>query len=359
MDNSCFSRFHPLAAIATNSQTAKILQSLCTTSIDCTLWIPETVGDVNHAKYYNVSLSEHLNLVWDSHKAFVFCLATGAVVRLIAPLLKDKSSDPAVVVVDAQGDYVVSLCGGHQGGADLLAQLIAQQIGATPIITGAANGLGLPAIDTLGIPYGWHRGEGNWTEVMAVAARRETVQIIQEAGWDLWQKHLPQGHSFYFGFSELQEDIIPKARIWISAAKRKFPPKSDLPKVQWHPRVLWVGIGCERGTATELIETAIRETCQQYHLATEAIAGIASIDLKRDEVGILNVCQNLNLPFKTFAAAELQQVEVPTPSEMVRQEVGTPSVAEAAAMIAADRDNLLVAKQIYKQEKLQLSLIHI
>ncbi len=353
MDNSCFSRFQPLAAIATNSQAAKILQPLCISSIDTTLWIPETVEDINNAKYYDVSLSEHLSSIWNSHQAFVFCLATGAVVRLIAPLLKDKSRDPAVVVVDAQGRYVVSLCSGHQGGADLFAQLIAQQIGATPIITGAANGLGLPAIDTLGIPYGWHRGAGNWTEVMAVAARRETVQVIQEAGLDLWQKHLPKGHSFYFGFRELQEDITPKALIWISAAKRKFPPQSDLPKVQWHPRVLWVGIGCERGTVKELIETAITETCQQYHLATEAIAGIASIDLKRDELGIVDVCQSRNLPFKIFSAETLQQVEVPTPSEVVEREVGTPSVAEAAAMLAANSNNLLVAKQIYKGENLQ------
>ena len=352
MKNSCFSRFYPLAAIATNSQAAKILQSLCLPSTKASLWIPETVKDIENAKSYNISLSEHLNLIWNSHKAFVFCLATGAVVRLIAPLLKDKSRDPAVVVIDAGGNYVVSLCGGHQGCADILAQLIAQKIGATAIITGASNGLNLPAIDTLGILYGWHRGTGNWTEVMAVAARRETVQVIQEAGIDLWQKHLPQEHLFYFGFPELQEDITPKARIWISATKRKFSSKSDLPKVQWHPRVLWVGIGCERGTATELIETAIRETCQQYHLAPEAIAGIASIDLKGDEVGILNACQNLNLPFKTFSATELKQVEVPTPSEIVRQEVGTPSVAEAAAMIAANSSKLLVTKQIYKQENL-------
>ena len=345
-----FSRFQPLAAIATNPQAAKILQPVCSANIDATLWIPDTVRDIENAQYYEVSLSEHLSSIWDNHKAFIFCLATGAVVRLIAPLLKDKSSDPAVVVVDAQGRYVVSLCGGHQGGADLLAQLIAQQIGATPVITGASNGLGLPAIDTLGIPYGWHRGAGNWTEVMAVAARRETVQVIQEAGWNLWQKHLPDGHSFYFGFRYLQEDVTPKARIWISAAKRKFAPKSDLPKVQWHPRVLWVGIGCERGTVKELIETAITETCQQYHLATEAIAGIASIDLKGDEVGILDVCQSRNLPFKTFSAETLQQIEVPTPSEVVKGEVGTPSVAEAAAMVAANRDNLLVSKQIYKQE---------
>jgi cobalt-precorrin 5A hydrolase / precorrin-3B C17-methyltransferase len=343
-----FSRFSPLAAIATNPQAAKILQPLGNLD-DVTLWMPETITGLENARYYH-TLSEHLSSIWDTHRAFVFCLATGAVVRLIAPLLRDKSRDPAVVVVDARGDYVISLCGGHQGGADLLAQLVAGQIGATPVITGAASGLGLPAIDTLGEPYGWRRGTGNWTEVMAAVARGETIQVIQEAGWDLWQHHLPKGHPFYFGFPDLQEDITPRARIWISATKRQFAPQSELPKVQWHPRVLWVGIGCERDTATELIETAIQATCQQYHLATEAIAGMATIDLKRDEVGILQACEKDNLPLKTFSAEALQQVKVPNPSAVVEEEVGTPSVAEASAMLAAGGDKLLVAKQIYKQE---------
>ena len=108
---------------------------------------------------------------------------------------------------------------------------------------------------------------------MAEIAREETVQVIQEVGSTLWQEHLPDKHPFYFGFPESQESIKPKARIWISPTKRRFNPDSNLPKVQWHPRVLWVGIGCERGTSKKLIETAITTTCQKYHLATEAIRG--------------------------------------------------------------------------------------
>ncbi|MGK7937899.1 MAG: precorrin-3B C(17)-methyltransferase, partial [Xenococcaceae cyanobacterium] len=212
------------------------------------------------------------------------------------------------------------------------------------------------------------KGEGNWTGVMGAISRGETVQVIQEVGSTLWQEHLPDKHSFYFGFPESQESITSKARIWISPTKRKFNPDSDLPKVQWHPRVLWLGIGCERGTSKKLIETAITTTCQKYHLATEAIAGIATIDLKADEQGILELCDGWNLPLKTFSAEVLKQVEVPTPSNVVNQEVGTPSVAEAAAILASKEgtgnreqgtvlvknkncfltDVLLVPKQIFK-----------
>ena len=345
--NNCFEQFYPIAAIATHHQAAQVIKPLAQDG-NIQLWLPKSLEQQGNSLYYDNSLKEHLVELWDKNQAFVFCLATGAVVRLIAPLLTDKTVDPAIVVIDAQGDYVISLCSGHQGKADLLAQLIASQIGATPIVTGASHSLSLPAMDVLGFTYGWRKGEGDWTGVMAAIAKQETVQVIQEAGSFLWQEHLPSQHSFHFGFSDLQSDIKPQARIWISPTKRKIAPKNDFPKVQWHPKVLWIGIGCERNTSRELIETAIAETCQTYHFATEAIAGIASIDLKADEMGILEVCQRRNLIFKTFTAEQLSQVDVPTPSQVVKQEVGTPSVAEAAAILAGE--NLLVSKQIFKSD---------
>ena len=345
MQDSCLDRFAPIAAIATHPQAAKILTPL-TQSDRVQLWLPDSLASQSGSLHYQNSLKEHLASIWSSNNAFVFCLAAGAVVRLIAPLLKNKASDPAVIVVDANGEYVVSLLSGHQGQADLLTSLIAERLGAKTIVTGASSALSLPAIDTLGFTYGWSKGEGDWTGVMAAVAKQETVQIIQESGSTLWQKHLPADSPFYFGFAESRSPIQPQARIWVSPTQRKFAPKSDFPKVQWHPRVLWVGIGCERGTSAELISRAIDETCKTYHFANSAIAGIASINLKADEVGILEVCQQRKLPFKTFTKEELKQVEVPTPSEVVEAEVGTPSVAEAAATLAGN--NLLVTKQIFK-----------
>ena len=348
MDNSSFSQFTSITAIATHPQAAQILTPL-SQSINLQLWLPASLEKQGDSRHYQGSLKEHLASIWTEHEAFIFCLAAGAVVRLIAPLLKSKAEDPAVVVIDSRGDYVISLCSGHQGKADLLAQLIATQIGAIAIITGASHSLSLPAIDTFGFTYGWRKGEGDWTGVMAAIAKQETVQVIQEAGSILWREHLP-ANPFSFGFADAQAETQPQGRIWISSTKRKFAPQGDFPKVQWHPKVLWIGIGCERGTSRELIEQAIDETCRTYHLASEAIAGIASINLKADEIGIIEVCQRRNLVFKTFDAQQLDRVDVPTPSEVVRQEVGTPSVAEAAAILAGE--NLLVSKQIFKADAL-------
>jgi cobalt-precorrin 5A hydrolase / precorrin-3B C17-methyltransferase len=183
---------------------------------------------------------------------------------------------------------------------------------------------------------------------MAAIAKQETIEVIQEAGSMLWQEHLPQQHPFYLGFTDPQVAAKPQARVWISPTKRKIAQKNDFPQVQWHPKILWIGLGCERNTSRELIEQAIDETCQTYHLAKEAIAGIVSIDLKADETGIVEVCQRRNLIFKTFTAEQLNQVDVPTPSKVVKEEVGTPSVAEAAAILAGK--NLLVSKQIFKSD---------
>ena len=356
-----FQDFQPLVAIATTPTAVQRLQPLCQ-STGAILWVPESLNTFEQVQVYTGSLKAHIASLWHQHRAFIFCLATGAVVRLIAALLEDKSYDPAVVVVDEKGEFAISLCSGHQGKADQLARLVAYQLGAKPVLTGASAGLGLPGVDILGVPFGWQRGEGDWTGVSATVARGEVVQVIQEAGSTLWQSHLPKGHPFHFGFPEYtatnQEDVpLPKARIWISPTQRRFSPESDFPKAQWHPRVLWVGIGCERGTSKQLIETAIQQVCQSHHLAENAIAGIATIDIKADEVGLVELCRDRNLPLQTFPAEVLRNLTVPNPSVVVDKEVGTPSVAEAAAIVAANSNvgaqvlaPLLVEKQIIRAE---------
>jgi len=357
MCSRLFEDYQPLSAIATTPTAAQRLQPLIQAA-GATLWVPESLRGKLNAQVYSGSLKDHLTTLWHTHQGLIFCLATGAVVRLIAPLLQHKSRDPAIVVVDEEGKFVISLCGGHQGGADQLARLIALEIGATPVLTGAAAALGLPGVDVLGVPFGWHRGEGNWTGVSAVVARGEAVQVIQEAGSLLWQANLPPGHPFgAVSNEELPVTTQQQAIIWISPTQRRFSPESNLPQVQWHPRVLWVGIGCERGTSRELIEMGIEQVMLRNHFAVGAIAGIATIDIKEDEVGLVELCRDRLWPLRTFPAEVLRSVKVPHPSKVVEQEVGTPSVAEAAAIIAANGEvkgpgiaSLQVGKQIVRDE---------
>lgn len=192
------------------------------------------------------------------------------------------------------------------------------------------NQLTLEWLESLG---GWSRGFGDWLGVAAVMARGERVEVIQEVGCRLWKNSLLQGHSLSWNGDNLS---LVKAKIWISFRHRRLSPASALPQVQWHPKVLWVGIGCTAGTSRKLIESAIKQVCGSYHLACSAIAGIATIDTKANEAGIMELCQGNNWALKTFSASVLNSVEVPNPSNIVTAKVGTKSVAEAAALGAIE-----------------------
>lgn len=139
------------------------------------------------------------------------------------------------------------------------------------------------------------------------------------------------------------------SRLFAALIDNLSVARSKIKQRKWQSGVLWVGIGCGRGTSKQVIEEAIRTVCQNNNLAENSIAGIATIDRKADEAGLVAFCQEHQLPLKTFPAEVLRLVIVPNPSTFVEQGVATPSVAEAAA-IMADHGTLRVTKQILRKE---------
>jgi cobalt-precorrin 5A hydrolase/precorrin-3B C17-methyltransferase len=376
---SIFSNYQPLHFIPVKAENMLKLSTL-TQDSDSILWLPNTLKEPTYsAQYYDVSLAEHIASIWSQAQGIVFCLTVGAVVRLISPLLKDKQNDPCVIVISPNFDYVISLVGGHQGKGDKLTDLIAHCIQAQPIITSASFALNLPPIDTFGEIFGWNKSNGNWTQVSSNITRGKATLVRQTAGLNWWQKRLPDSHPFVF-----TEEIDSLGRkesslLYIGVEKNigidpPQPPlvrgektldtlvrgqiESRLPVVCWHPRVLWVGIGCERNTSSILIESALQQILNQYNLARESIASLVTIDIKRDEVGILQLAEKWDLPLQTYTAEELKDIAVPNPSTVVENEVGTPSVAEACAIKGAswtdfenNQGSLIVSKQIIKSEE--------
>jgi cobalt-precorrin 5A hydrolase/precorrin-3B C17-methyltransferase len=315
-------------------------------------WPWQAYGDPSHPTAPR-SLAAAVAQTWPQVQGCLFILPVGSVVRLIAPLLQDKQRDPAVVVVDEAGRWAISLCGGHVGGADALARQVAATLGAQPVLTSASEGLGIPPLDLLGDPYGWRRGQGDWNEVAAALARGEPVAVHQTCGTQLWRRAWPAEYPLVAA-----SPPHPVAHIWIG---EYLSPATGIPTVHWHPRVLWVGVGCERGTTRVWLEGSLRRLLQNQGLALEAVAGLATLELKRDEAGLLELAQAHGWPIQFFSAAALAGIPVPHPSEAVRQAVGTPSVAEAAALLAAQRwsgeDNpaqgratLVCPKQIFTSE---------
>jgi len=347
-----FEPFQPIAAIATTQPAAQLFTALCP-QIGAELHLPASLaasfqqpGFQLPTQVFAEPLKDYVPKLWQSSQTLIFGLATGAVVRLIAPLLTDKSQDPAVIVIDPLGQFVMSLCGGHQGGGDRLTRLIAQLIAGTPIVTGASQAVGLLPLDIFGETYGWQKGPGDWTRVSAIAANGQRLQVRQTAGSQFWSQALTPDSAW----SLAPEESNPQAYLDIGV----HPPEkteSNIPQVQWYPRVLWVGIGCVRGTPKALMAQALTQVCQTFNLATEAIAGLASIEIKADEEGLVALAEEWALPLQFYRAEQFREVDVPQASPRVEQEVGTPSVAEAAALLAArhyGEAQLIVPKQILK-----------
>ncbi|MEO0949110.1 MAG: cobalamin biosynthesis protein, partial [Cyanobacteria bacterium J06641_5] len=228
---------------------------------------------------YHESLDKLIGKLWPQRCQLVFILTVGAVVRAIAPFLENKATDPGIVAVDESGKFAISLSGGHLGGGDRLTREVASLLGIEPVITAAAERQHLPAIDLLGEPYGWRRGQGDWTAVAAAIARQDRISVVQTCGETLWHGLLPQAHQFVFEGDATDS----QAEVWIS---EHVPPEKQ-PLICWHPRVLWVGIGCERGTPLSCLETALGQVLERENFAIDAIAGLASIEIKNDEEGLL------------------------------------------------------------------------
>lgn len=324
--------------------------------------------------YYAGKLATQLPSLWASHDAIVAVVALGAVVRLIAPLLADKSSDPAVVVIDEAGQFVIPVLSGHVGGANALAHELAGQLQAQAVLTTASDARQTLAVDLLGQELGWQLEASHDALVAASAAmvNDEAVAVLQEAGRrDWWANHAtgrsgPRPANLRYCSDVAEVASLQPAAALLCISQR---PASELarlagqlsgPLIHYRPPAgapvptLAMGLGCDRETPATTILQAIDAALAQIGATVHDVAHCASIDLKRDEEGLLAACQQHAWPLRFHSAATLAAVEVPQPSETVRRYTGTPSVAEAAALLAAGKAGAAAAMSALLVEKHKL-----
>ncbi|MGI9048111.1 MAG: precorrin-3B C(17)-methyltransferase [Rubrobacteraceae bacterium] len=278
----------------------------------------------NDTHLYEERPKDALRLAWEECEAIVVFLATGATVRLIAPLLGDKHHDPGVVSVDDSGRFAVALCGGHGGGSNALAGQVAETLGAMPVVTTASDSLGVPALDALGEKLGFELEED--ADVAAVGAALvsgEPVRLISEERWPLGP--LPENV-----VSATPSEMPETPLIFVSDRLVVMPR----PKVVYRPPSLVVGVGCSRGAEAEEILGLVRSSLWEADLSAKSVAALATIDVKSDEAGLLAAAETLGVPLHFYPAAELAEAETPNPSNIVKDAVGTPSVAEAAVLLS-------------------------
>lgn len=257
----------------------------------------------------------------------IFVGACGIAVREIAPHVKDKRTDPAVLVLDERAAFIISLLSGHIGGANALTRTLASFLGATPVVTTATDVNRKFSVDT------WAAQQGFLIDDMTMAKRVSATILEENVG-------------FYSAFpvvSPYPNGLIPSegetVGICVSWEERTPFPQT----LRLIPPILHLGIGCRRNTGVDTIRAGVAQVFQQHHIDRRAVKCVASIDLKADEEGLLSFCQENQWPVSFYTAEALQQVTGDvSPSSFVQSVTGVDNVCERSALLGAD--HLVVKK---------------
>ncbi|MGN0353323.1 MAG: cobalt-precorrin 5A hydrolase [Roseburia sp.] len=258
-----------------------------------------TSGEKNwkEISYVEEGLEQWTKDQWKEKDALLFVGACGIAVRAIAPFVEDKLKDPAVLVADELGQFVIPILSGHIGGGNELAEELAGTIEAIPVITTATDLHGLFAVD--------------------VFAKKHNLGIANREG-----------------IAKVSGALLKGENVSVLVS----PLEGERAILQLCPKQYIVGIGCKRGKSQQEIEELVLEELKAAGVRKEAVAALASIKKKAEEPGILAFAEKYSFPFLTFSAEELEQVEGEfTSSEFVKKQVGVDNVCERAALFAAGK----------------------
>lgn len=292
--------------------------------------------------WYSDTTSEKIVELFKNNNALICLFSLGAVIRLIAPHLKDKKTDPAVIVIDDKTSFVISVLSGHLGGANELTQIIAQKLDAMPIITTAADVNKTIAVDLVGREFGWKIDDDSTvTKISAHMVNEENIGVYQEAGKMNWWKELPKNVKMYHSLEEMKNSgsmgyLIISDRI----LEGDFLKNS----VVYRPPSLVVGIGLHWDTSKEIIKEGLDFCLQKFKLSEKSIAKLVSIKKPEDVKGLVDIGKEMGITVEYVNREDLAEISVPNPSYTVKAFEGTSSVSEAAA-IKVSGGELIVEKQ--------------
>lgn len=308
-----------------------------------------------HALRLPLPMGPTLIETFTAYDCHVFIISIGAVVRMIAPLLKNKKVDPAVVCIDDAAQFSICVLSGHVGRGNYFADRIAIALGAQPVVTTASDVIGTLTVDILGRDLGWTLDDmdRNVTRGCAAVVNATKVLFVQETGEPDWwpeEKPLPEGVCYATSL----EGVDPKTfEILLIVTDREIGeshPTHWKNAVIYRPKSLVLGIGCDRGTAPDLVERGVLAILAKQSLSPKAVKELATIDVKQDEPALLALSGRYGWLLRTYSPEQLDKVQgIQNPSEKVKQYVGSRGVSEPAALLAAGVEELLVPKQIYTE----------
>ncbi len=307
------------------------------------------------AKRFPLPMGPLLADTFGAYDAHVFVISVGAVVRMVAPLLKNKKVDPAVMCVDDAARFSICVLSGHVGRGNVFTDRVAAVLGAQSVVTTASDAIGTLTVDILGRDLGWVLDDldRNVTRGCAAVVNAAPVLFVQETGEpSFWPDGpLPDG----VRYATSLDGVDPAAfEILLVASDRdvaRTHPAHFANAVVYRPKSLVVGIGCDRGASPEMVARGVDALLERNGLARASVKAIATVDKKADEVALLALEETRGRKMHTFPAETLDAVPgIETPSETVKKFVGTRGVAEPAALLAAGAAKLVVAKQTYTEE---------
>lgn len=337
------------ALILSSEQGLPIAQSLAQELSHCDIISKKELAGTVHCS----SLSAWVQENFTQYQSLIFLGATGIALRCIAPCVRDKHQDPAVICIDMGSRYVIPLLSGHVGGANALSKRLAGILGAQAIITTQSDSKGLWALDTLAQEYGWQSSLASTTLNEAIAhfvKGKPTALLldIRDKGSDYLERSAPAHVDVFTRFED-----IPQGQYALLIAVSPFLYPSFSGRIlYYHPRVLHLGMGCRKNCPSEGIAEDIVQNLKQRGIAPEALASLSSIELKKDEKLLHGLLQDLGIPhFQTYSAEQLAPIDTPNQSAQVEAVTGSPSVAEAAAILSAEGGALICEKQKGKRQE--------
>ncbi len=310
---------------------------------DWNIFAPSKLSNENKSIiWYSEPTSDKIIELFKNSNALICLFSLGAVIRLIAPHLKDKKTDPAVIVIDDKMTFVISVLSGHIGGANELTQEISEKLNALPVITTAADVNKTIVVDLLGRQFGWKiDDETTVTKISAHMVNSESIGVFQQTGNKKWYKELPKNVTIYDNLEELKKSNS-KAHLIISDAI--IDDELAQESVIYRPQSLVIGIGLHWDTTKDTIREGIEYCLEKFNLSSKCIAKLVSIKKPEDVQGLIDLGKEMKIPVEYVDREELSEIITPNPSSTVKAFEGTASVSEAAA-IKVSCGELIVEKQ--------------
>ena len=294
------------------------------------------------AKPIDSSLRDWTGRRFAESDAIIFIGACGIAVRSIAPFVSSKKTDPAIVVIDEQGKFAISLLSGHIGGANELTEEISNLLHATPVITTATDINNKLAVDVFAKTNGCYISDMTMAkEISAALVNGNSVGFASDFPW---VGEIPKELQLLDEEDETKEK--PEMGIYVTNSYMKHPFVHTLYLV---PKIITLGVGCKKDTPAETVEKVVRKACDELLIPSVSMELVTSIDLKKEEQGILEYCKERNLPFETYSAEQLKEVEGSfAESKFVEETTGVDNVCERSAILGSskhgEKSNLILRK---------------